>query len=39
MTDRDKHNDGKEASPSLLLEARRLIEEYAADLWEIIRQR
>lgn len=38
MPDTDKRTEGKEAEPSRLEEARRMIEEYAADLREIIRQ-
>ncbi|MBB4366195.1 hypothetical protein GGD66_007894 [Bradyrhizobium sp. CIR48] len=36
MTDPDKQTDGKVAQPSRLNEARRIIEEYIADLCEII---
>lgn len=38
MADPDKQTDGKEAKPSRLDEARRMIEQYAADLREIIQQ-
>jgi len=38
MSDRDTQSDGKEGKPSRLDQARRIIEEYAADLREIIRQ-
>ncbi len=38
MTDPGKPTEGKEAKPSRLDEARRIIEEYAADLREIIMQ-
>lgn len=34
----DKQTDGKETKPSRLEEARRIIEEYANDLREIIRK-
>ncbi|WP_283810154.1 hypothetical protein [Bradyrhizobium sp. LVM 105] len=38
MPDPDKQPEGKEAEPSRLEEARRVIEEYAADLREIIKK-
>ncbi|SFN89506.1 hypothetical protein SAMN05216573_1257 [Bradyrhizobium sp. Rc3b] len=38
MTEPDKQTEGKEAKPSRLDEARRVIEEYAANLREIIRK-
>jgi hypothetical protein len=38
MTEPDKQAKGKEAKPSRLEEARRIIEEYAADLREIVKQ-
>lgn len=38
MPDTDKQTEGKEAPQSRLDEARRLIEEYAAELREIVRK-
>ncbi|WP_439402002.1 hypothetical protein ACNJYA_02785 [Bradyrhizobium sp. DASA03068] len=38
MPDPDKQTEDKETRPSRLEEARRIIEEYAAELREIIRQ-
>ena len=38
MPDPDKRPEGKEAKPSCVEEARRVIEEYADDLREIIRK-
>ncbi|WP_283810419.1 hypothetical protein [Bradyrhizobium vignae] len=38
MADPNKQTDGKEAKPSRLDEARRMIEEYVADLREIIKR-
>jgi len=38
MTESDKQTEGKEAKPSRSEEARRIIEEYAADLRGIIKQ-
>lgn len=38
MTAPDKQTDGKETRPSRLEEARRMIEEYAANLRELIKQ-
>jgi len=38
MPDPDKQTEGKEAKPSRLEEARRIIEVYAADLREIIQK-
>lgn len=38
MPDPDEQTEGKEAKPSRLKEARRIIEEYAADLREIIQK-
>ena len=38
MPDPDKQPEGKETKPSHSEEARRIIEEYAADLREFIRQ-
>ncbi|MEY9124843.1 hypothetical protein [Bradyrhizobium yuanmingense] len=38
MAAADKQTEGKEAPPSRLDEARRIIEEYAADLREVIRK-
>ncbi|MGY8636769.1 hypothetical protein RAD15_30300 [Bradyrhizobium sp. 14AA] len=38
MPDPDTQTEGKKAKPSRLEEARRIIEEYAAELRKIIRQ-
>lgn len=38
MPEPDKQNEGRAVQPSRLDEARRLIEEYVADLREIIRK-
>lgn len=38
MPEPDKQTEGKEAKPSRLEEARRIIEEYAAELREIIQK-
>ena len=38
MVEPEKQSDGKEPKPTRLEEARRIIEEYAADLRQIIKK-